>query len=110
MHSRSSLPSALRPSSAPAVRAGRASALCTRAMVNVDFSPSVLMGVGLIGAGLSLWQVRQSKPYLSKDYDVVVSCVSLLVGGILIFQVCGASRRTGATGQVAGGVAALGHM
>jgi hypothetical protein len=28
------------------------------------------------------------KPWISKDYDVVVSCISLLVGGILIFQVC----------------------
>jgi hypothetical protein len=58
-----------------------------RAMVNVDVSPSVVLGVGLIGAGISLWQVRQAKPAISKDYDVVISCISLLVGGILIFQV-----------------------
>lgn len=57
-----------------------------RAMVNVDVSPSVVLGVGLIGAGVSLWQIRRVKPWLSKDYDVVVSCISLLVGGILIFQ------------------------
>lgn len=56
-------------------------------MVNVDVSPSVILGVGLIGSGVSLWQIRQSKPWISKDYDVVVSCISLLVGGILIFQV-----------------------
>lgn len=55
-------------------------------MVNVDISPSVVLGVGLIGAGVSLWQIRRVKPWLSKDYDVVVSCISLLVGGILIFQ------------------------
>ena len=55
-------------------------------MVNVDMSPSVILGVGLIGSGVSLWQIRQSKPWISKDYDVVVSCISLLVGGILIFQ------------------------
>lgn len=30
---------------------------------------------------------RRAKPWISKDYDVVVSCISLLVGGILIFQV-----------------------
>jgi len=58
----------------------------TLGMVNVDVSPSVILGVGLIGAGVSLWQIRQVKPWISKDYDVVVSCVSLLVGGILIFQ------------------------
>jgi hypothetical protein len=55
-------------------------------MVNVDVSPSVILGVGLIGAGVSLWQIRRAKPWISKDYDVVVSCISLLVGGILIFQ------------------------
>ncbi|PRW58772.1 putative chloroplast RF66 [Chlorella sorokiniana] len=55
-------------------------------MVNVDVSPSVVLGVGLIGAGVSLWQIRRVKPWISKDYDVVVSCISLLVGGILIFQ------------------------
>jgi hypothetical protein len=57
-----------------------------RAMVNVDVSPSVILGVGLIGSGVSLWQIRQTKPWISKDYDVVISCISLLVGGILIFQ------------------------
>jgi len=55
-------------------------------MVNVDVSPSVILGVGLIGSGVSLWQIRQTRPWISKDYDVVVSCISLLVGGILIFQ------------------------
>jgi len=55
-------------------------------MVNVDVSPSVILGVGLIGSGVSLWQIRQTKPWISKDYDVVISCISLLVGGILIFQ------------------------
>jgi hypothetical protein len=29
------------------------------AMVNVDVSPSVILGVGLIGAGVSLWQIRR---------------------------------------------------
>lgn len=56
-------------------------------MVNVDVSPAVILGVGLIGSGLTLWQIRQAKPWISKDYDVVISCVALLVGGILIFQV-----------------------
>lgn len=72
------------------VRGGRAqrgrSRLRCEAMVNVDVSPSVILGVGLIGSGVSLWQIRQTKPWISKDYDVVISCISLLVGGILIFQ------------------------
>lgn len=64
---------------------GRSPLRCV-AMVNVDVSPSVILGVGLIGSGVSLWQIRQTKPWISKDYDVVISCISLLVGGILIFQ------------------------
>ena len=64
---------------------GRSQLHC-EAMVNVDVSPSVILGVGLIGSGVSLWQIRQTKPWISKDYDVVISCISLLVGGILIFQ------------------------
>jgi hypothetical protein len=81
---------AARPASAPAAAAAarrrRAAPAAPRAMVNVDVSPSVVLGVGLIGAGVSLWQIRQARPWISKDYDVVVSCISLLVGGILIFQ------------------------
>ncbi|KAL6778647.1 hypothetical protein ACKKBF_B15585 [Auxenochlorella protothecoides x Auxenochlorella symbiontica] len=69
-------------------RAGPSSSIqpLTLAMVNVDVSPAVILGVGLIGSGLTLWQIRQAKPWISKDYDVVISCVALLVGGILIFQ------------------------
>ncbi len=37
----------------------RAAASGARAMVNVDVSPSVVLGVGLIGAGVSLWQIRR---------------------------------------------------
>ena len=79
----------LRPLGVPPLTSRRSrstTAVKPLAMVNVDVSPSVILGVGLIGAGVSLWQIRQSKPWISKDYDVVVSCISLLVGGILIFQ------------------------
>lgn len=72
-------------SSRNGIQKGRTSLRC-EAMVNVDVSPSVILGVGLIGSGVSLWQIRQTKPWISKDYDVVISCISLLVGGILIFQ------------------------
>jgi len=40
----------------------------------------------MILAGLSLWQLRSSRPELSKDVDVVFSSIGVLVGGILIFQ------------------------
>lgn len=49
------LPSAARPRRATLRRAAQP----VLAMVNVDFSPSVVMGVAMIGAGISLWQVRR---------------------------------------------------
>ncbi|KAL4860268.1 hypothetical protein ACK3TF_000449 [Chlorella vulgaris] len=64
----------------------RGAALRVTSLVNVDLSPSVILGVGLIFSGLSLVQVRRVKPWISKDYDIVVSSIGFLVGGILIFQ------------------------
>lgn len=55
-------------------------------MINVDLSPASVLGASLVLAGVILYQIRTSKPKLSKDYDVVVSSISVLVGGILIFQ------------------------
>lgn len=65
----------------------RTHATSPMAMVNVDFSPSLLLGIGMIGGGLALYQVRLSKPWISRDYDVVISSIAILTGGILIFQV-----------------------
>ncbi len=45
--------------SAPRRACRSAGAMSVRAMVNVDVSPSVVLGVGLIGAGVSLWQIRR---------------------------------------------------
>ena len=55
-------------------------------MVNVDLSPSLLLGLGMIGGGLALYQVRLAKPWISRDYDVVISSIAILTGGILVFQ------------------------
>ena len=57
------------------------------AMVNVDFSPALVLGLGMVAGGLLLYNVRLSRPYISRDYDVVISSISILVGGILVFQV-----------------------
>lgn len=56
------------------------------AMVNVELSPATYLGVVLIGSGLTLLQIRQSKPVLSRDTDIISACISILAGGILIFQ------------------------
>ena len=61
--------------------------LAVVAMVNVDFSPATILGAGLVGLGLALYQVRAAKPWISRDYDVIISSVAILTGGILIFQV-----------------------
>ena len=70
----------------------RASALPTLAMVNVDFSPALLLGMGLIAGGLSLYQLRRIQPEISRDFDVIVTAVATFSGGILIFQVSHASH------------------
>jgi Ycf66 protein N-terminus len=58
-----------------------------RAMVNVDFSPALILGLGMVAGGVLLYNVRINRPWISRDYDVVISSISVLVGGILIFQV-----------------------
>lgn len=57
-------------------------------MIQVDYSqPAIWLGLGLIGGGLSLYQLRRIQPVLSKDSDIVVSSVLIFSGGILVFQV-----------------------
>ena len=56
-------------------------------MVNVEYSPALLLGVGFIAAGLGLYQLRVMRPWLSRDQDIVIFCVAVLSGGILVFQV-----------------------
>lgn len=55
-------------------------------MVNVDFSPALLLGMSLIAGGLALYQLRRVQPDISRDFDVIVSAVATFSGGILIFQ------------------------
>ncbi|CAG9467015.1 unnamed protein product [Pedinophyceae sp. YPF-701] len=64
----------------------RARGVRTYAMVNVDLGPATVLGASLVGLGVVLYQVRLGRPAISRDYDVVFSSMSVLVGGILIFQ------------------------
>lgn len=56
-------------------------------MINVELSPATYLGVVLIGSGITLLQIRNQKPLLSRDTDIIAACISILAGGILIFQV-----------------------
>jgi len=65
---------------------GHRGRLAPVAMINVDLGPSTLLGVALIGGGMTLFGIRGYRPQISRDEDVFFSSVSLLCGGILIFQ------------------------
>lgn len=40
----------------------------------------------MIVAGAVLYQLRNSRPYITKDFDIVLSCIAIFAGGILVFQ------------------------
>lgn len=61
--------------------------MIARAMINVDGSPPLFLGAGMIVAGAVLYQLRNSRPYITKDFDIVLSCIAIFAGGILVFQV-----------------------
>eukprot|EP00879_Flechtneria_rotunda_P013398 GHRR01013988.1.p1 GENE.GHRR01013988.1~~GHRR01013988.1.p1 ORF type:complete len:435 (+),score=202.23 GHRR01013988.1:589-1893(+) len=62
-------------------------ALPPLAMINVDFaSPSLVLGVTLIGCGIALLQVRNMQKEVSRDADIVVAAMISIVGSTLIFQ------------------------
>eukprot|EP00775_Hariotina_reticulata_P005181 gene5181-5419_t len=56
-------------------------------MINVDFaSPSLVLGIALIGCGVALLQVRNMQREVSRDADIVVAAMISIVGSTLIFQ------------------------
>jgi len=57
-----------------------------RALVQIDLGPSVVLGSSLMVSAIALYQVRASRPEVSRDKDVFFSSIGLLCGGILIFQ------------------------
>lgn len=54
--------------------------------MSVDLGPSVVLGSSLMVSAVALYQVRASRPEVSRDKDVFFSSIGLLCGGILIFQ------------------------
>ena len=57
-----------------------------RALVNVDLGPSAILGASVMVSAIGLYQVRASRPEVSRDQDVFFSSIGLLTGGILVFQ------------------------
>ncbi len=60
--------------------------LRTLALVNVDLGPAAVLGASVMTSAIALYQVRASRPEVSRDQDVFFSSIGLLCGGILVFQ------------------------
>ena len=67
-------------------RRSRRAPLRTLALVNVDLGPAAVLGASVMTSAIALYQVRASRPEVSRDQDVFFSSVGLLCGGILVFQ------------------------
>ena len=74
--------------SGPGRRRGspRGAPVSVRALVNVDLGPSAILGASVMVSAIGLYQVRASRPEVSRDQDVFFSSIGLLTGGILVFQ------------------------
>ena len=55
-------------------------------MVNVGFGWSSLVGIILALSGVGLYFLRAVRPALARDYDIALSVVALVCGGILFFN------------------------
>ncbi len=55
-------------------------------MVNVGFGWSSLVGIVLALSGVGLYFLRAVRPALARDYDIALSVVALVCGGILFFN------------------------
>ena len=71
--------------SGPGRRRGspRGAPVSVRALVNVDLGPSAILGASVMVSAIGLYQVRASRPEVSRDQDVFFSSIGLLTGGIL---------------------------
>ena len=65
---------------------GRATWKGPVALINLDFGPAAILGSSVMVSAVALYQVRASRPEVSRDQDVFFSSIGLLCGGILVFQ------------------------
>ena len=77
---------ALREARGPRSSARSSPRMDVLALVNVDLGPSAVLGASVMVSAIGLYQVRASRPEVSRDQDVFFSSVGLLTGGILVFQ------------------------
>ena len=54
--------------------------------MSVDVGPAAVLGTSLMLSSIALYQIRATRPEVSRDKDVFFSSVGLLCGGILVFQ------------------------
>ncbi len=47
--------------------------------------PVIILGLGLVLAGVGLYLLRSMRPELSRDHDIFFSAVGLVCGGIILF-------------------------
>lgn len=55
-------------------------------MINFDSGPAQVLGASVMVGSCLLYSTRMNNAKITKDGDVVVSSVGILVGGILVFQ------------------------
>ena len=54
--------------------------------INLQGGFPVILGLCLAGAGAGLYLLRSMRPEVARDYDIFFSAISLLCGGILLFN------------------------
>jgi hypothetical protein len=52
----------------------------------MELNPSTIVGLSVATIGSVLYVIRNHKPRISRDYDLLFSSISLLCGSILVFQ------------------------
>jgi hypothetical protein len=55
-------------------------------MINAAFGWSSLVGIILVLAGIGLYFLRMVRPTLARDSDIALAVISLVCGGILVFN------------------------
>lgn len=55
-------------------------------MINIIFYPNMFLALLLIGWAFFLYSLRFFKPQITREYDIVLSTIASVCGGVLAFQ------------------------